>query len=51
MINNNKEFLVDLSCEELCVISNKKDSLNEKRIGEFKRIINKELKIKMCPIC
>ena len=51
MIKNKREFLRDLSCEELCVVSNKKDSLNEKRVGKFKRIIDKELKIKMCPIC
>ncbi len=50
-INNEQELARGLKCEELCVLSKKKDHLGDANANIVHSALINKSKEKMCPIC
>jgi hypothetical protein len=51
IIKTQKELATDLNCEELCVLSKKKDFIEREINSKTRTAVSKERENKVCPVC
>jgi hypothetical protein len=51
MLHNEKELVKELSCDELCLISEKKELNRRLKDKRVKKLAEKEMDANFCPPC
>jgi len=51
IIKTQKELATDLNCEELCVLSKKKDFIGREINKKTRNAVSNQRENKLCPIC